>query len=140
MWLGEAKVSCILCHRGVQVILAYSYAKPAALAASKGRRGMFIFLLSFTFIHFPFSPVPLIYLLYSLFSLSLGDDKIIHKGLPFINQKTMSEVQYKPTVQLRICYVHTEHFAYFAIILGYLIRRTLYTHNIFSKVVLMIDF
>ena len=48
-WLGEAKVSCILRHRGVQLIFAYSWAKSAILAAGKGRGGMFLFLL---FLHF----------------------------------------------------------------------------------------
>ena len=32
-WSGGAKVSCILCHRGVQLILAYSWARPAILVA-----------------------------------------------------------------------------------------------------------
>ena len=77
-WLGEAKVSCILCHGGVQLILAYSWPRPAVLAAGKGR-GALLFLL---FLHFhsfsSFSPVPslsspLLSLL-SLFSLSVGDD------------------------------------------------------------------
>ena len=36
-WSGGAKVSCILCHRGVQLILAYSWARPAILVADKGR-------------------------------------------------------------------------------------------------------
>ena len=35
-WSGGAKVSCILCHRGVQLILAYSWARPAILVAGKG--------------------------------------------------------------------------------------------------------
>ena len=35
-WLDEAKVSCTLHHRGVQLILAYSWAKPATLAAGGG--------------------------------------------------------------------------------------------------------
>ena len=48
-WSGGAKVSCILCHRGVQLILAYSWARPAILVASKGRGGCFLFLL---FLHF----------------------------------------------------------------------------------------
>ena len=76
-WSGGAKV-CILCHRGVQLILAYSWARPAILVAGKGRGGMFLFLL---FLHFhscsSFFPVPLSSLrlsLLSLFSLSLGDD------------------------------------------------------------------
>ena len=73
-WLGVAKVSCILCHRGVQLILAYSWARPAILVAGEGRGGMFLFLM---FLHFQscssFFSVPLFRLLY-LFSLSLGDD------------------------------------------------------------------
>ena len=79
-WVGEAKVSYILSHRCAQLILAYSWARPATLAAGRGRGGMFLFLL---FLHFhSFSSIflpcpslssPLLSLL-SLFSLSLGDD------------------------------------------------------------------
>ena len=65
-------------HWGVQLILAYSWARPAILVVGKGRGGIFLFLL---FLHFhscsTFFPVPLFHLLYSLlslFSLSLGDD------------------------------------------------------------------
>ena len=78
LWLGGAKVSCIFCNRGVQLILAYSWARPAILVAGKGREVMFLFLL---FLHFhscsSFFPVPLFHLfcyLICLFSLSLGDD------------------------------------------------------------------
>ena len=77
-WLGGAKVSYIFFHRGVQLILAYSWARPAILVAGKGREVMFLFLL---FLHFhscsSFFPVPLFHLfcyLFCLFSLSLGDD------------------------------------------------------------------
>ena len=77
-WSGGAKVLCILHHWGIQLILAYSWARPAILVVGKGRGGMFLFLL---FLHFhscsAFFPVPLFHLLYSLlslFSLSLGDD------------------------------------------------------------------
>ena len=76
-WSGVAKVSCILCYRGVQLILAYSQARPAILVAAKGRGGMFLFLLflhavSFLFLCFscPSLSLPLL----SLFSLVLGDD------------------------------------------------------------------
>ena len=68
-WLNEAKVSCILHHQGVQLILAYSWAGPVILAAGEGRGGMFLFYFS-TLIHFPFNPVPL----FHHFSLSLRDD------------------------------------------------------------------
>ena len=54
----------------VQLILAYSWARPAILVVGKGRGGMFLFLL---FLHFhscsSFFPVPLFHLLYSLFYL-----------------------------------------------------------------------
>ena len=53
-------VLCILHHWGVQLILAYSWARPAILVVGKGRGGMFLFLL---FLHFhscsSFFPVPL---------------------------------------------------------------------------------
>ena len=69
-WSGVAKVSCILHHRGFQVILAYIWAMPAVLAAGKDRGGMFLFLV---FLHFhscsSFSPVLLFHLLYYLFYL-----------------------------------------------------------------------
>ena len=69
-WSGGAKVLGLLHHRGVQLILAYSWARPAILVVGKGRGGMFLFLL---FLHFhscsSFFPVPLFHLLYSLFYL-----------------------------------------------------------------------
>ena len=53
---------CILPHRGVQLILAYSWARPAVLAAGKGRGAMFFYffcpLLSFIFL----SPLSLSFL------------------------------------------------------------------------------
>ena len=69
-WSGGAKVKCILHHWGVQLILAYSWARPAILVVGKGRGRMFLFLL---FLHFhscsSFFPVPLFHLLYSPFYL-----------------------------------------------------------------------
>ena len=69
-WSGGAKVLCILHHRGVQLILAYSWARPAILVVGKRIGGMFLFLL---FLHFlscsSFFPFPLFHLLYSLFYL-----------------------------------------------------------------------
>ena len=46
VWSGGAKVLCILYHRGVQLILAYSWARPAILVVGKGRGGMFLAHLS----------------------------------------------------------------------------------------------
>ena len=51
-----AKVLCILRHRVIQLILAYSWARPAILVAGKVEEGMFLLFLP------------------SLFSLSLGDN------------------------------------------------------------------
>ena len=69
-WSGGAKVLCILYHWGIQLILAYSWARPAILVVGKGRGGMFLVLL---FLHFhscsSFFSVPLFHLLYSLFYL-----------------------------------------------------------------------
>ena len=69
----------IVRHRGVQLILAYSWARPAVLVAGKGRGGnVFIFSVSSLSFLFLFlichSLSPLLLSLLSLFSLSLGDD------------------------------------------------------------------
>ena len=74
-----------LSHWGVQLILAYSWARPAILVAGKGRGRMFLFLL---FLHFhscsSFFPLLLFHLLYCLFYLfspfSGRRHKITHKG------------------------------------------------------------
>ena len=52
------KASCILRHGGVQLIFAYSWARPAILAECKGRRGMFLLLLFLHFHSFSFLPCP----------------------------------------------------------------------------------
>ena len=69
-WLGEVKVSCILHHWGIQLILVYNWARPAILAAGKDRGGMFLFLLfiflsplSFSFIFSTISSISSISLL-----------------------------------------------------------------------------
>ena len=91
---------CVLGHRGVHLILAYSWARPAMFVAGKGRGEMFLFLLFLlSFIFFlpcpslsslfffffvcwgfnpcesfcvvhSFYPVPLFHLIYYLFYLS----------------------------------------------------------------------
>ena len=74
-WSGGAKVSCILCHWGVQLILAYSWARPAILVAGKGRRNVFISSVSSLSFMFFFLPCPsLSSLLLSLLALSLGEN------------------------------------------------------------------
>ena len=64
----------LLRHPDVQLILSSSWARPAIIAADKGRGGMFLFLL-FLHVHsFPLYSVSLFQLLFYLYSLSLGDD------------------------------------------------------------------
>ena len=66
-WSGGEKVSCTSRHQCVQLILAYSWARPAILVAGKGRRGMFLFLL---FLHCSsFFPV-LSFISSTIFSIS----------------------------------------------------------------------
>ena len=76
-WSGGAKVSCILRHRSVQLILAYSRVKTVILVASKGIGVLgaggwggdvfisSIYSLSFLFL---FLPCSLFHLIYHLFS------------------------------------------------------------------------
>ena len=80
-WWDGAKVSCISHHWGVQLILAYSWARPAILVASKGRGEIILFLL-FPHFHscFSFFSVPLFHLFYYLFS-------------PFLWEKTQNDPQ-----------------------------------------------
>ena len=57
-------------HWGTLLILAYSWARPAVLAASKSRGRMFLFLMFLHILSFPsFFPIPLFHLLYYLFYL-----------------------------------------------------------------------
>ena len=64
--LGEAKVSCSFCHQGVQLILAYSWARPPVLAAGKGRGGNVPSL----FFHFPHSSLSLSFISSTISSIS----------------------------------------------------------------------
>ena len=66
--LDEAKVSRILHHRGLQLIFTYSWARPAILAAGKGKGGM-LFLLFLLFLRYhSFSFIP--YLSFSSSAIS----------------------------------------------------------------------
>ena len=70
-----ARVSGIFRHQGIQLILAYSWVRPAILVAGKGR-GWFISSVSSLSFLFLFLPClfPSLLSLLSLFFLSLGDD------------------------------------------------------------------
>ena len=66
-WSGFVKVLCILCHRGIQLIMAYSLARLLSLQQIRVEGGMFLFLCFFTFI-----PVPLSSLSFSFISSTLS--------------------------------------------------------------------
>ena len=86
--VSGVKVLCILHHRGIQLILVYSWTRPAILVAGKGRGGMYLFLL---FLHFhscsSFFPVLLFHLFYYLFYLFS----------PFLWETTRVDVLLNPT-------------------------------------------
>ena len=120
--LGEANVSCTLRHRGVQLILVYSLARPVILAANRGEGECFLFLLFLHFHSFSFLPCPslsshLLSLL-SLFSLSVGDDTMTHKGWrvvkPQLNQSIHELVTRPLCKELQVnypnCYISTYQF------------------------------
>ena len=69
-WLGGAKVSFILRHQGIQLILAYSWARPAVLVAGKGRGGCFYFSCFSTFIPVPLSSLSLSFISSAISSIS----------------------------------------------------------------------
>ena len=72
-WPGGAKVSCILCHRGVQLILAYSWARPAILVVGKGSGAMLLFHLFLpcsSFFPVPLSSLFISFISSTIFSIS----------------------------------------------------------------------
>ena len=93
-WSGGAKVSCILCHRGVQLILANSWARPAILVVDKGRGGMFLFLLFLPFhscsSFFPVLLFHLFYYLFYLFSPILWEMTQNHRVDVLLNPNTIN--------------------------------------------------
>ena len=70
-WSGVANVLCILRHRGVQLRLAYSWARPAILVAGIGVEGeCFYFFHFFTFIPVSISSLSLSFISSSISSIS----------------------------------------------------------------------
>ena len=113
-------MSCSLCHRGVHLILAYSWTRPGILVAGKGR-GMFLFLL---FLHFhscsSFFPVPLFHLFYYFFYLfspflwgwrvvksqTLSINQLIHKKYVLgTHEKCLREALLMSTCTNNICFL-----------------------------------
>ena len=139
-WSGGAKVSCILCHLGVQLILAYSWARPAILVAGKGREVIYFFCF-FTFIPVPLSSLSLSFISSAISSVSFlpffgRRHKMTHKGWRVvkpqhnqINQKTF----YHFNVYLFIiCFIY---FMYtFFLFQKQLISADLFVYPCFEKV------
>ena len=102
-WSDVAKVLCILRHWGIQLILAYNWARLANLVAGRGRGETFLFLLFFPFHSCSsFFPVPLFHLLYYmylfyLFSLSLGDDTKWPTRVDVLLNRTTIKILKMPT-------------------------------------------
>ena len=73
-WMGVVGwgkgVLGILHHKGIQLILAYIWARPAALAAG-GLAGECFYFCFFTFFHFPLSPLFLSFISSTISSISL---------------------------------------------------------------------
>ena len=119
---GVAKVSCILRHQGVQLILNYSWARPAVLAAGMGRGGMFNFFCVFIFIHFPLSPLSLSFIStvssISLLPFSGRRHKMAHKGWRVV--KPQHNLQVNKTHTFFVAYVghNTEQSKHWSDVLG----------------------
>ena len=75
---------CVSCHRGIQQILAYSWARPAILVAGKGRGVMVYFFYFFTFIRIPISSLSLIFIFSTIYSISFS---------PFLWETTQNDPQ-----------------------------------------------
>ena len=82
-WSGVTKVSCILCHWGVQLILTYSWARLAVLVAGKGRGKCFYFFSFFT----------LILVLLSSLTLSFISSTISYLFSPFVWKMAQNDPQ-----------------------------------------------
>ena len=84
-WSGGAKVSGISRHRGVQLILAYDWARPAILVAGKDIGECFHFFCFFTFTPLPLSSLSLFFISSTISSVSFlpfsgRRHKMTHKG------------------------------------------------------------
>ena len=84
-WPGVAKVSCILRHRGLQLILAYSWARLAILVAGNRRGESFYFFCFFPLIPVRLSSLPLCFISSTISFISSlpysgRRHKMTHKG------------------------------------------------------------
>ena len=100
-------MSFILRHRGAQLILAYSWARPAILVAAKGRGGCFYFFCFFTFIPVPLSSLSLSFIpstISSIFFLPFSGrrHKMTHKGWRVVKPQLNQSIKKRPLYYLII--------------------------------------
>ena len=121
-----AKVSCILRHRGVQLILAYSLAKLVILVACKGRGECFYFFCFFPFILFLFLPCP------SLSSPLLSLLSLLHF---FGRRQDVVNPQHnqKPSQYMLISHIGSRHFIYLFIYLFFFPKKIMLDISCESK-------
>ena len=92
---------CILGHWRVQLILAYSWARPTILIAGKGRGEWFYFFCFFTFIPVSLSSLSLSFISTSISSISFLPSsgrwhKVTHKGWRVIKPQHNQSVNQYP--------------------------------------------
>ena len=97
---GVAKVSCILRHWGVQLILAYSWARPAIIVAGDVEGECFYFFCLFAFIPVPLSSLSLSFISLTISSISFlpfsgRRHKITHKGWRVVKPQNNQYLEFK---------------------------------------------
>ena len=93
-WLGEVKLLCILCQRGVQLRLAYIWTRLGTRATGKGREGMFLFFFCFvTFFHFLLSTLSLSF--FFIIYLFLFPDNITNTNISYTCENMCNNVYKK---------------------------------------------
>ena len=101
-WFDVAKVLYILCHRDIQLILAYCWARLAILIAGKGRGECFYFFCFFPFIPVSLSPLSLSFISSTISSISCLPfsgrwHKVTHKGWYVVQPKHNKKKTTKPS-------------------------------------------
>ena len=108
-WLGVAKVSCILLHRGVQLIFAYNWAGLLSLKQVRIEVGCCISSLSYDSFLFLFFPVSLSSTIFFLF-FSGGRHKLTHKDSRVVKPQHSQSIKYCQLAHVTSIFLLTENF------------------------------
>ena len=116
---GEWRRCHVSHHRGFQLILAYSWARPAILIAGKGREGMFYFFCFFTFIPVPLSSLSLSFISSTISSVSFlpfsgRRHKLTYKGWHVIKPQHNQSIIH--SLELRVRFSAADILKYFILI------------------------